>query len=929
MFGTKLMPKAGSELYTALPWLFLSTLIWITPALVLIGLRLTAVEYFLAAFVCLVLVATALLFSGHQKPYSSRALRTFTEYPQVGLLGASLFFLMAGVINQDSLLRNLATASLFGSVLFAVGLNITRPSFLISKRKSTLGAYQVVFNQQRDFPKSDQKVSVVMPCFNEERFVKDAIESVQAQTHTNWELIIVDDCSTDNSTRIAAEAASKDKRIHVIRLRRNSGLPSARNTGFAFADSPFVVFLDSDDALLPTALAGRLALAQVNDDAWGVAFRNRLVSEDFDWRTLNTSSSSYAARTTQIDLVTTIGNSPFGIHETMIRSQRVRQLGGFSEEMTGGSEDAHFWLRSLRSGATYVRREAVDCIYRQKSGSMVGDNIVRQATNTIGVMEASWIGSTNSDLNVQLSDSSTGELLFLSRIQVRLFRFLGMTYFGSNLEVRKEIESMLEQYSPIIIQPKQVMHELRAGVRRNLQREPGINVPEEIDRLGEEFEKVIEKWIDPRNTELSPRKSFPKNAVLVENAAQFVELDKTLSSVSDELLPALIIADSLDAPQGAWDAIEASRRPYVVRSIPSLALEGAEYLQLFIPSPMSWIGNEVALLYAHTKTLLKLWDLPWSSKIEVNDDDFITDRISIFKVDAESLNTDQLKLTLTAQATVERVELEKLPWPSANTVDNSGARGDYKGLIRPDFAKLHELKNKHKGQRCIIIGNGPSLNQTDFSLLKDQTTFGVNGIFYADDRLPQPLSYYVVEDTKVFEENTEAILEYGRGCGEIILPTLYKENVPNTDEVTFFRMNGGFYRKQDPNFCRPRFSTNAAEVLYCGQSVTYINLQLAYWMGFTEVGLIGMDFSYTLPPGTVVKGNLYESQEDDPNHFDPRYFGAGKTWKNPYLNRVAANYELAKSMYEADGRKIYNCTVGGKLEVFERLDLSDFVKENR
>jgi hypothetical protein len=262
-------------------------------------------------------------------------------------------------------------------------------------------------------------------------------------------------------------------------------------------------------------------------------------------------------------------------------------------------------------------------------------------------------------------------------------------------------------------------------------------------------------------------------------------------------------------------------------------------------------------------------------------------------------------------------------------VDKGGARGDYKGLIQPDVSKLLALKNKHKGERCIIIGNGPSLNQTDFNLLKDQTTFGVNGIFYADDRLPQPLSYYVVEDTKVFEENTEAILEYGRGCGEIILPTLYKENVPNPDEVTFFRMNGGFYRKQDPNFCRPRFSTNAAEVLYCGQSVTFINLQLAYWMGFTEVALIGMDFSYTLPPGTVVKGNLYESQEDDPNHFDPRYFGAGKTWKNPYLNRVGANYELAKSMYEADGRTVYNCTVGGKLEVFDRLELSEFVKDSR
>jgi hypothetical protein len=927
LFNVRLKIKPGSAVYVALPWLLLSTLIWIAPALVVIGLLLDAPGYFVAAAFLLLVVVVALQFSDRQKSIQSRLLRTVTEYPQVGFFGAAAVLLMAGGVYQENALTSIAIAFLITSVLAAVGLNITRQTFLISKEKSSLGTYQVRTTQRRDFPKSDKKVSIVMPCFNEERFLRDAIESVQAQTHTNWELIIVDDCSTDNSTLIAAEAAINDKRIQVIRLRRNSGLPSARNTGFSFAESPFVVFLDSDDALLPTALAGRLALAQVNDDVWGVAFRNRLVSEDFDWRTLNTSSSSHTARTTQIDLVTTIGNSPFGIHETMIRSQRVRQLGGFSEEMRGGSEDAHFWLRSLRSGATYVRREAVDCIYRQKSGSMVADNIVRQATNTIGVMEASWIGSTNPDLNVHLSDSSTGELLFLSRIQVRLFRFLGMTYFGSNLEVRKEIESMLTEYLPIIIQPKQVMHELRAGVKRNLQREPGINVSEEIEKLSDEFEKVIEKWIDPRYSELSPRKSFPKNAVLVENAAQFVELDKSLSSVSDELLPALIIADSLDAPQGAWDAMEASGRPYVVRSIPSFSLEGAEYLQLFIPSPMSWIGNEVALLYANTKTSLRSWALPWSSKIEVNDDDFIADRVSIFNADAEFLNTDQLKLSLTTHATVERVELERLAWPTANTVDSGGARGDYKGLIRPDFSKLHELKNKHKGQRCIIIGNGPSLNQTDFNLLKEQTTFGVNGIFYADDRLPQPLSYYVVEDTKVFEENTEAILEYGRGCGEIILPTLYKENVPNPDEVTFFRMNGGFYRKQDPNFCRPRFSTDAAEVLYCGQSVTYINLQLAYWMGFTEVGLIGMDFSYTLPPGTVVKGNLYESQEDDPNHFDPRYFGAGKTWKNPYLNRVAANYELAKAMYEADGRIIYNCTVGGKLEVFERLDLSEFVKE--
>jgi hypothetical protein len=235
------------------------------------------------------------------------------------------------------------------------------------------------------------------------------------------------------------------------------------------------------------------------------------------------------------------------------------------------------------------------------------------------------------------------------------------------------------------------------------------------------------------------------------------------------------------------------------------------------------------------------------------------------------------------------------------------------------------LKGKHKGEKAVIIGNGPSLNQTDFELLKDVHTFGVNGIFYADDRLPKPLSYYVVEDTKVFEENTEAVLAYGKKAGQVILPTMYKKKCPDPSAITFFRMNGGFYSPGGPDEGRPRFSVDATEALYCGQSVTYINLQLAYWMGFAEVGLIGMDFSYALPKETKVDGIFYTSQGDDPNHFDPRYFGAGKTWKDPKLNRVGANYSLAKAMFEVDGRRVVNCTVGGALEIFDRVELSQFV----
>jgi hypothetical protein len=101
--------------------------------------------------------------------------------------------------------------------------------------------------------------------------------------------------------------------------------------------------------------------------------------------------------------------------------------------------------------------------------------------------------------------------------------------------------------------------------------------------------------------------------------------------------------------------------------------------------------------------------------------------------------------------------------------------------------------------------------------------------------------------------------------------------------------------------------------------VTIINLQLAYYMGFTEVILIGMDFSYTIPDDAKIDGSNITSMSDDPNHFHPDYFGKGKVWKDPQLDRVLANYRLANLVYESDGRRIVNATPGGKLELFERV----------
>lgn len=90
-------------------------------------------------------------------------------------------------------------------------------------------------------------VSVIMPAYNAEKTISEAIDSVSAQTYHDWELIIIDDCSTDATACIAAECAENDKRIKLIRNIKNLGTAGSRHIGASAARGKFLAFLDSDD----------------------------------------------------------------------------------------------------------------------------------------------------------------------------------------------------------------------------------------------------------------------------------------------------------------------------------------------------------------------------------------------------------------------------------------------------------------------------------------------------------------------------------------------------------------------------------------------------------------------------------------------------------------------------------------------------------
>lgn len=246
--------------------------------------------------------------------------------------------------------------------------------------------------------------------------------------------------------------------------------------------------------------------------------------------------------------------------------------------------------------------------------------------------------------------------------------------------------------------------------------------------------------------------------------------------------------------------------------------------------------------------------------------------------------------------------------------------------IKPDTSNLEHFKDKYTGRRCFIIGNGPSLNDHDLSLLDDEYTFGVNSLFYKEESDGFLPTFYMVEDSHVINDNFKRIDSFHPKIHRFF-PVDYKHLIKDHKETSFFRMNRGFYEKASPNYHIPRFSKDFSQRGFCGQSVTIMNLQLAYYMGFTEVYLIGMDFSYNIPESAIISGNDIESTEDDINHFHPDYFGKGKKWHDPQLEQVLANYMNCKINYELDGRNIYNATIGGKLEIFERRNYSSLFNE--
>ncbi len=220
--------------------------------------------------------------------------------------------------------------------------------------------------------------------------------------------------------------------------------------------------------------------------------------------------------------------------------------------------------------------------------------------------------------------------------------------------------------------------------------------------------------------------------------------------------------------------------------------------------------------------------------------------------------------------------------------------------------RLARFENIHKGDACFIIGNGPSLRLMDLSALNECHTFGLNKIYLMQQEVDLQLSYHVAVNELVVQQGFEELkrLPCPKFLSSKSIGTLRK-----SDDMFVLLTEGA----------NLSFQSDLTREMSEGFTVTFVAMQLAYYMGFDEVFLIGVDHHFNETSKTEKRQFL---KGDDPNHFSPDYF-KDQTWDLPDLEGSELAYMLARFAFERDGRKIWDATIKGRLEVFEKISYKD------
>lgn len=265
------------------------------------------------------------------------------------------------------------------------------------------------------------------------------------------------------------------------------------------------------------------------------------------------------------------------------------------------------------------------------------------------------------------------------------------------------------------------------------------------------------------------------------------------------------------------------------------------------------------------------------------------------------------------------MSLKNIIHPLVLAVRTAGDHTAHNRYLKTNWPeKIRLLYNTQEGRRCFIIGNGPSLKISDLDVLSGEDCFACNRIYGVYEKTLWRPKYYCVQDSRVIDQIKDDLMYALEQSRYTFLPYNFKEKYPvemfeNDRLHLFYHPYVSVYSRDGdyPEGIMP-FSENIASAVYDGLSITYGMIQMAVYMGYREIYLIGVDHNYTMKNGKVDAERSY-AEGIKPIDMSSQF--------PPELLLCEISFRGARKYCEAHGIKIRNATRGGKLEIFERIPL--------
>lgn len=230
---------------------------------------------------------------------------------------------------------------------------------------------------------------------------------------------------------------------------------------------------------------------------------------------------------------------------------------------------------------------------------------------------------------------------------------------------------------------------------------------------------------------------------------------------------------------------------------------------------------------------------------------------------------------------------------------------------------IEKYKEKYKGERCFIIGNGPSLSPKDLDLIKNEKSFAANRIYNIFPKTEWRPSFYVSTDMDILRQEQEQVRM-------LSLPVKFitynaKKFFGDRKDIIYLFIKGSFELVRN-KFVQKGVSENVAMFSEKTQTVTCVSMELAMYMGFTRIYLLGVDHNFSKYVNS--SGKLVEDRSIQ-NYFEGMQGGDSQAIL--YTDDTTACYKVVKQYADSCGVKIFNSTRGGMLEVYPRIKLEDIL----